>query len=355
MKRHSGTDSRIFKPWRNQMTGLLRVKGKINISQFWPTGSSDADTTKIQVMVDGDSFSFAPDRQNFKTTHAFENAFVKGTSKRKLIDAKSRITVRLQGIDATELHYRAGPLQKKDHPEITEEKRKNYNKLNAVERRQYLAETATMALATKLKNFGGDIIDCIMWSIVDHPFEVVDTYGRFVGNIDVGSNFNTDINVWLTEQGWVYPTFYSSMENEEIEILLAAMKKAGKKNAWKYYATDLGAFDPNLIFRKPPAEPHPAKDKGPVLMPKMFRRQVAYQMEKKARIFSGAIKKFLVAKPDSLFELKDFLESGPHSATPRTLSEFVVGNTFKIKPHEVVFREKFSTVVDKNGKVIKDF
>ncbi len=336
------------------MTGLLRVNGTIDLTQFWPTGSSDADTTKIKVTVDANSFQFAPDRIHFKTTHAFDAAFVKGTSRKKLIDAQNRITVRLQGIDAPELHYRAGALRQ-GNPAVTPAKREAYNKFNREERRQYLAETATVALAGKLKNFGPQTVECHMLSIVDHPFEVVDTYGRFVGNIRVGSSFDTDINIWLAEEGWCYPTFYSSMENEEIEILLAAMKKAGKKRAWKHYSKDLSVFDPELQYREPPTEAHPTEDKGPVLMPKLFRRQVAYRMEKKAKIFTGTMKKYLESKPDSCFELQDFLVAGPHSAVPRNLHEFVAGNSFKLKPHEIIFREKFSTVVTEDGKVIKDF
>ena len=334
----------------------MRVKGTIDLIQFWPINSSDADTTKIKVTVDANSFQFAPDRIHFKTTHAFDEAYVKGTSARKLIDAQNRITVRLQGIDAPELHYRAGALRT-GNPAITPAKREAYNKANREERRQYLAETATVALAGKLKGFGNGTVECHVLSIVDHPFEVVDTYGRFVGNIRVGSGFDTDINICLAEQGWCYPTFYSSMENEEIETLLAAMKKAGKKNVWKHYSKNLSVFDSKLQYREPSdlPQPDPAKDKGPVLMPKLFRRQVAYRMERKAKIFSGTIKKYLESKPDSCFELQDFLVAGPHSAVPCVLHQFIVGSSSKLKPHEIVFREKFSTVVDKNGKIIEDF
>ncbi len=338
------------------MAGLLRVQGKIELKQFWPSGLSDADTTKIHLTITDPTFEFAADHLNFKPTQAFENAFVRGASTKKLIDAQNRITVRLQGIDATELHYRAGPLQKKDNPDVTEAQRKTYNEINGTERRQYLAETATVALSRKLNGFAtGDVVECIMVSLVDHPFEVVDTYGRFVGNIRVGANFATDLNIWLAEEGWCFPTFYSSMENEEIEILLKAMKKAGKKNVFKFYSTKLNAFDPKLVFRKPPVSPDPGKDKGPVLMPKLFRRQVIYEMEKAAKIFKGTYKQFLEKKPDWVFELEDFMKAGVHSATPRKLSEFVSGTTFTLKPHQLVFKEKFSTVVDGNGKIIKEF
>jgi endonuclease YncB( thermonuclease family) len=336
------------------MTGLLRITGRIALDQFWPHGTSDADTTKIEVEVTSGSFAFAVDRTSFFTTRAFDQAYVQGASHKRLIDANRRITVRLQGIDAPELHYRAAPL-KKGRPGITPAKRQAYNTANAMERRQYLGESATQALARHLATLGGTEINCVVYSLVDHPFEVVDTYGRFVGNIRVGPAFGDDLNLWLVRHGWCFPTFYSSMENEEIEALLAAMRKAGTSNVWKYYSKDTAHFDPDLLYRAPPATPHPAADRGPVLMPKLFRRQVAFAMERKARITAGSFKAFLASRPDSCFELQDFLKAGPHSAVPRQLDEFQTGTTFTCRPHEIVFREKFSTVVDASGQVIRNF
>jgi endonuclease YncB( thermonuclease family) len=336
------------------MTGLLRIRGKIDLRQFWPEGESDADTTKIKVIVGANSFAHAADGKTFKTTHAFDTAFAKGTSRKKLIDAQGRVTVRLQGIDAPELHFQAGAL-KADAPGVTPEKRAAYNAANRRKRRQYQAETATVALGQKLSQFGAGMIDCEMLSLVDHPYEVVDTYGRFIGNIKVGKAFATDINIWLAEQGWAYPTFYSSMESEEIDAFLAAMKVAGRKNVWRYYATDTKVFDPNLVERKPPTVAEPSKDKGPVLMPKLFRRQVAHRMETQADIFNGAFKAFLEKRPDTCYDLKDFLANGVHSAKPRRLDQFMDGARFTVKPHEIVFGEKPSTVVDENGKIVKNF
>jgi hypothetical protein len=60
-------------------------------------------------------------------------------------------------------------------------------------------------------------------------------------------------------------------------------------------------------------------------MPKMFRRQVAYQMQKQAGIVKGSLKSFLARSPDRCFELQDFLEQSVHSATERTLDEFLEG------------------------------
>src|SRR5207302_11024008 len=92
--------------------GLLRVKGTIDTGQFWPKGTSDADTAVILAGVDAFHFQATPGGP-FKTTHAFEGALVHGRQGAKApIDNQGRVRVRLQGIDAPELHYQPSPLGK---------------------------------------------------------------------------------------------------------------------------------------------------------------------------------------------------------------------------------------------------
>ena len=95
--------------------GLLKLRGTLDVAQFWPTGQSDADTTKVIVTVHGNSFQFSDDGvTHFKTTHAFDDARVKGKSGTKTaIGQHGQVTIRLQGIDAPELHYPLPPLGNK--------------------------------------------------------------------------------------------------------------------------------------------------------------------------------------------------------------------------------------------------
>ena len=87
-------------------TGLLEVTGTIDLDQFWPSGTSDADTTKLLVAVDQDAFRFRPaPSEPFKVTHVFDDAIVIGETRKPAIDSQHRVTIRLQGIDAPELHY----------------------------------------------------------------------------------------------------------------------------------------------------------------------------------------------------------------------------------------------------------
>ena len=55
--------------------GRLEVEGHIELDQFWPVGSSDADTSKVVVSTTANSFRFRPDAAApFKVTKAFASA-----------------------------------------------------------------------------------------------------------------------------------------------------------------------------------------------------------------------------------------------------------------------------------------
>src|SRR5262245_39485810 len=120
--------------------GLLRVKGTIDIKQFWPTGKSpnilsDADTVHVQVKP-STSFVFEGN-----VTRAFDCAWITtrknkdGTRSPQYVivsqnTSNAHIKIRLQGIDAPELHYRVD--QKKA------EVRQNWGKRAAFELRKFL-------------------------------------------------------------------------------------------------------------------------------------------------------------------------------------------------------------------------
>ena len=90
--------------------GILRIKGLIELDQFWPVGESDADTTKIKLLVGDNSFEYKETgTDSFKVTTAFKDAVSKGQGTTPVIKTRKKdgvqtITVRLQGVDAPELH-----------------------------------------------------------------------------------------------------------------------------------------------------------------------------------------------------------------------------------------------------------
>ena len=185
--------------------GQLTVAGTIDISQFWPStkGGTSSDGDTIHLKVDPQSsflFSASP-KTKPKVTKAFIGAFVvDGTKKPKVITAKNEIKIRLQGIDTPELHY---PVIAKRDP--------SKKKAAATEFRQPYGASAASALHDHLKGFigatGGTLIHAIFVTRVDHLRNAIDSHGRFVGDILVGTSATKSINTWLVEQGWAYPLF----------------------------------------------------------------------------------------------------------------------------------------------------
>ncbi len=343
--------------------GTLRIHGTIDLAQFWPVGESDADTTKIKLVVGKKSFEYKKEgASKFSATNAYKDAISKGQVSKQVITTSKKtglqtITVRLQGIDAPELHYRGAPL--KTSSAISAAKRKNYNALNA-ERRQCYAETSTHALSRHLKKFAtaAGVIKAVFETNVAEPADAIDTYGRFVGNIRIGSN---DINSWLVENGWGHPAFYTSMSKEEIGVFMAAWKKGKTKSNRPGKSLSLNAteFDWKLLYREPhkdnPIAFTPGEDKGKVLMPKIFRRQVAWMVSKETKVISGStsFQAYLKKKPDQLVLLDDFLTNGINSAKVFALHEFVsTNNKVSKKPEELVFKEKSGTLENSNGQKI---
>ena len=300
--------------------GILTATGTIDFSQFWPNGISDADTAKIVVRVSGPSsfvFRVRPGAVATETS-AFVGAFMKGSDsidpktgkKRKpkmVINSKSQITVRLQGIDAPELHFK--PQLKLNLPGKAPMPQKFVNL------RQKFGESATVALANFLKTFGPAPLKCRVVTRVDHPNDVFDKYGRFVGDILVKKG-KTEVNVnhWLVEQGWAFPAFYDSMTEQEIRDVLAraeAARSAGR-NIWRKigFTQSLGKIDLTLTTR--PKKSPLAPDAGPVIIPKFFRRQYTFVVDV-ARGGSTAkdLRQYLLGskKPDKFYDTAAFLKS----------------------------------------------
>jgi endonuclease YncB( thermonuclease family) len=329
-------------------TGLLELSGHIALSQLAPQGSSDADTTKIQVSTSNGAFRFRADPgAPWQVTRAFEGATVKGRVSKPAVDAKGRVTVRLQGIDAPELHYRPSAVLEKGQQ--SEDQRTKYLRWN-LDFRQPFAETATRELRAFLESFGEDPLPCVVRSYVDKPPDVFDTYGRFVGDIYVDIDADErSINTWLVEQGWAVPAFYNSMSDTEIQTLIDAAARAFENDAgiWPWLADNALEFDWNLQYRRKATTPDP--DEGLVVLPKLFRRVATWMVNRRAKMFTGNFTKFLEAQGDPCFLTEDFLDQGP-AATQRELVEFVeTDGGILIWPEDLVFRDAPSRLVGAAG------
>jgi endonuclease YncB( thermonuclease family) len=331
--------------------GLLEVTGTLDLAQFWPAGESDGDTAKVVVAADAFRFK-APDGVS-KITHAFDGATIKGSLSKPAIDKKNRVTIRWQGIDAPELHYRpTAPTLAGKKPTSTQ--RAAFDKSNG-NFRQHFGETATVSLAQFLETFGAGPLPVVVRTQVDEPNDVFDTFGRLIGDVIVNPGpHEVNANHWMCENGWAYPTFYSSMTRPEITQLLAltASAKKARKGIWRGDSADLSVFDPTLLFRSH-GVPDPKHDAGPVFMPKLFRRRSTYARAKAAKMTAATFQKYLALEPDACFTTSDFLTQGLTAATPRRLDEFVTaGSRFTVSAGDLVFQEGKSHVVGPDGKPV---
>jgi endonuclease YncB( thermonuclease family) len=340
--------------------GMLQVQGTIDVAQFWPSGTSDADTTKVVVTAAEDAFEFRPaDGMPFRPTRFYAGAKVRGRGgTRPLVDAKGRIVIRLQGIDAPELHYRPAPLSPQEKSEAAAAVQDRFRALDR-SYRQPLGATTTGALADFLQGYGAAVLPCRVWTRVDRPDEVFDTYGRLVGDIELDvARSAVNLNRWLAENGLAFPTFYSSMTDEEIGTLtqLAATARRARRGVWKRTTRAIPAFDFDLL--------EPAKgdvsvldaDAGPVLMPKLYRRQCSYAVRRRAGVTRASFQRYLEAGQDFCFRTDDFLRNGVHSAVPHTLASFVeAGRTVRFSPEALVFKEAASSLIGPGGKPVLRF
>src|SRR5262245_55471149 len=102
--------------------GMLEVAGAIDVTQFWPTGRSDADTTNRNVNAGATVITVSKNiTYHIKLTHVCDNSTVKGPTTMTPIK-KGQPTIRLQGIDATELHYQPSPLSKSEKNSLSKAK-----------------------------------------------------------------------------------------------------------------------------------------------------------------------------------------------------------------------------------------
>ena len=343
--------------------GMLEVVGTIRPAALWPSGSSDADTSTLLVQAKPGSFRFRESkRDRFRVTRAFERAVVVGRVRKQAIDERHHLVVRLQGIDAPELHYRAPCLvAPKDRSKAQQEA----FSLASGDYRQPLGETATLALREYLgigmRDETVDVdheIPCILRTRVDEPNEVFDTYGRMVAEVFVKKGRReVSLNQWLAKSGWAVPSLYASMSADEISTFVELGNHARRAGAgiWRHYQSTAGSFG-WLRYRGKGAEIDPGGDEGPVVFPKLFRRQCTWNVNRRGKTTKAAsLRGYLEAADDAVFVRNEFVAQGPTAAKSRRLSDFVHGQgELSLRPVDMVFQEAPSNLL-RDGNVVRSW
>jgi len=306
--------------------GLLKVLGTVDITQFWYEGESDADT--INVMIAPDAFLFSPTgKPPFHVTHVFDDAQVKGTGTNPAVH-NGKVKIRLEDLDAVELHY------------------EGY--------RQAFGETCTRALHDRLAKFGENPLRCEVRTFIDKPSDAFDTYARLIGSVVIVDEKGKDllnVNDWLLTAGWALPAFYNSASVAEIKHALGCANHAHDALAGMWGSLTNQVEEPylNLKYQRHGAF-DPAADIGPFVIPKFFRRQVAWKHDHAS---VPSFKAYLAKTHDDGWVMLDkFLANTHMKPTEKNFSALVVDGKLTVGPSDIVFYEKASKVVNKNGKEI---
>jgi endonuclease YncB( thermonuclease family) len=334
--------------------GLLTVDGNLDIRQFWPatkgTNSSDGDTVHLKVNPDA-SFRFASSAHaKPKLIKHFVGAHVKDHGRVKnVITSKSEIKIRLQGIDAPELHF----------PVITPPP--NPAKKGTFDRefRQHYGAGAARALHDYLAGFvdgGGTVIHATFVTRINRPSDAIDSHGRFVGDVIVGTAAAKSINTWLVENGWAMPLLYDSMTELEVKTIVDAWKVGEKISArpGRSLRKPLQPFDSTRTVKNAKLP-----DGGKGNIPKIFRRQATFWTQVPGALpaaeFVNMLTNGLKGKPDSAYPLAYFLahidKLDPKKRIKLASRIGAQGRTL-FKPQDLVFREDPVTLFTAGGKKV---
>jgi len=323
--------------------GIMVVEGMLQTKQFWPTGTADADTATIQVVPTAFYYK-ATARSGRKRLADFDGAYVVGRGRAQVI-RNGKLSVRLQGIDAPELHY-TPTLTGRSY---TPAQRTRFNQYND-EYRQVYAETAAAMLGDFVKKLGAEV-PCIAETRVERPTDVFDVYGRFVGDVSVRRNGRlVNLNRRVLSQGLALPGFYDSMHDDEIAALTRAYD-TGRSRIARRYTARIGRLAAGRVFRKNPPDPTPDRDAGSgrFILPKLFRRQALHYALNASGIVADGFAPWLATQRDDYAMLDDYL-AFKKDAERHALATLLNGTKVRYAPEKIVFVESPARLFDARGR-----
>jgi hypothetical protein len=171
-----------------------------------------------------------------------------------------------------------------------------------------------------------------------------------------------NLNQWLVAQGWAVPSFYNSMTADEIQVLtrLAQQARQARAGVWKRggYTVVLKSLDRSLTYRRPS---HASEsDAGPLILPKLFRRQYMWQDERdRGTSRAATLRDYLLepapSKRDKFVDARVFL-TDPQQAPVRDLAEAIRSdNRLGLRPERIVFLEADANLQGPDGQLVRNW
>jgi endonuclease YncB( thermonuclease family) len=320
------------------------------------------------VVVGVDGFEFSPDGspQALRHTRVFEGAQI---NKENVIKNGRKVTVRIQGIDAPELHCPPGVRRPKGFP------KDKPLKGNGGKFRQLQGETSTAGLADDVFKTGQTkVVPCDVTTRINSPNDAFDMFGRLIADVSfhVGGKL-VRISHLAARNGWALPAYYNSMNPDEILTLQDLFEEARKKRRgiWPEFKRAIGQLN-RIPFREKGKFDTAAKraDRGPYVVPKIYRRQLRFGVLQQNNLapktfrdlLAGRLPKGQRGSKDAWTTraalLKNPTMKKPTKAPNDSLAGLLsAGNAFPAgtgitQPGDIVFFEQPSTLKRKNGTEI---
>lgn len=248
-------------------TGRLEARGTLETSTIWPAGNADADTLRVHLLQPHEGFRFRPaGGARFAPVPGLATAWIRGRVHRPLLDAAGRLSVRLEAVDAPELHYSpAGAHAGRAF-------------------RQPFAESAARALHAWLASSGSRSLPCRVVADVDEPARAFDAYGRCVGEVWVETETGEHpVAPWLLREGWAVPAFYATTPHDKIDafVALARAARRARRGLWARGTHTWARLAWGLRYRSGRVDER-EQDGDAVLLPKLFRRLVTWAVARRA-------------------------------------------------------------------------
>jgi hypothetical protein len=355
--------------------GYVEVQGTVDLKQFWPHGGSDADTVKfipdlttafwvngLTRIAVGDQFKIGgvylkedddPRIEKFK-------AIMKGSS-------KEYFTVRLQGIDAPELHYFPN-FRDDDFDGVwstwidkkiwaRQSFRQPYAKLctdfliNDARRILDLDKPTTESMPVKAKLVAdGDSIHA-----------VIDPYRRVIGKVElINDSASVVINDLALKQGFAFCSFYSSMTLTEIDRLFSLFKTHAdgktKSTLVRNMSKRLHHFEASLWTSASAADDDRDDNNSDVFPqkcfdPKIFRRCVDWIGLRQVYPTTPPLLRHMQGSDEQVVLIGDFRAANGDwdAATKRTLGSLIKDDgSLDYDAGTIVFKANQAKIVDKD-------
>jgi endonuclease YncB( thermonuclease family) len=281
------------------------------------------------------------------------------------------VTVRIQGIDAPELHCPPG-IERSPGSEKNETLKGNRGEF-----RQFQGETSTAGLAGAVTvNGQPKVVPCEVTTRINLPNDAFDMYCRLIGDISFRIGDKTvSISHVAALSGWALPAYYNSMNPDEILTLQMLFEHARRKRRgiWFHFDKVVDQLNP-LTFRVGGTfnTEDQRADRGPFTVPKIFRRQLRFRVLQQNNLAPKTFNDYLAGKPlkgQTKKRIKDAwttraaILANPTMRKPtKAPNDSLAGlmsprNTFPTavgvsQPGDVVFFEQPSTLRKKNGAKI---